>query len=71
MKGAFEFADVPYNLGNQSTCNRNTPCSEKYGIETASPIVAKLWDKVLTEIKNSKFLEEFTVRINIRNKVSF
>ena len=63
MKGVFEFTDVPYNLRNQSKCNRSIPCTERYGIETASSIGPKLWDKVPTEIKNSKSLEEFKVRI--------
>ena len=63
MKGVFEFADVPYNLKNQSKYNRSMPCTERYGIETASSIGPKLWDKVPTEIKHSKSLEQFTVRI--------
>ena len=36
MKGAFAFADVPYNLRNQSKCSRSITCTEWYGIETAS-----------------------------------
>ena len=63
MKGVFQFTGVPYNLRNQSKCNRSIPCNEKCGIEAASAIVLKLWDKVPTEIKNSKSPEEFTVRI--------
>ena len=63
MKGIFKFTDVPYNLRNQSKCNRSIPCTERYGIETASSIGPKLWDKASTEIKNSKSLEEFKVRI--------
>ena len=63
MKGVFEFADVPYNLRNQSKCSRSIPCSERYGIAGASSIGLKLWDKVPTEIKNSKSLEEFKARI--------
>ena len=55
MKGVFEFTYVPYNLRNQSKCNRSIPCTESYGIETASSIGPKLWDKVLTEIRNKKF----------------
>ena len=61
MKGVFEFTDVPYNLRIQSKCNRSIPCTERYGIETTSFIGPKLWDKVPTEIKNSKSLEEFKV----------
>ena len=63
MKGVFEFADVPYNLRNQSKCNRSIPCTEKYGIKTASSIGRKLWDKAPTEIKNLKSLEGFKARI--------
>ena len=63
MKGVFEFNDVPYNLKNQSKCNRSIPCTERYGIEMASSIGPKLWEKSPTEIKNSKSLEEFKVRI--------
>ena len=63
MKDVFEFADVPYNLRNQSKCRRSIPCTERYSIETASSIGPKLWDKVPTEIKNSKSLEEFKARI--------
>ena len=63
MKGVFEFADVPYNLRNQSKCSRSISCSERYGIAAASSIGLKLWDKVPTEIKNSKSLEEFKARI--------
>ena len=63
MKGVFEFADVPYNLRNQSRCSPSIPCTEKYGIETASSIGPRLWDKVPTEIKNSKSLEEFKAQI--------
>ena len=50
MKGVFEFTDVPYNLRNQSKCNRSMPCTKWYGIETASSI-------------NPNVLEEFKVRI--------
>ena len=63
MEGVFEFTDVSYNLRNQSKCNRSIPCTEKYGTETTSSIGPKLWNKVPTEIKNSKSLEEFKVRI--------
>ena len=63
MKGVFEFADVPYNLRNQSKCSRSIPCTERYGIVTASSIDPKLWNKVPKEIKNSKSLEEFKARI--------
>ena len=63
MKGVFKFTDVLYNLRNQSKCNRSIPCTEKYGIEAASSIGLKLWGKVPTEIKNSKSLKEFKVRI--------
>ena len=63
MKSVFDFADVPYNLRNQSKCSRSIPWTEKYGIETASSIGPKLWDNVPTEIKNSKYLEEFKTRI--------
>ena len=59
MKDVFEFADVPYNLRNQSKCGRNIPCTKRYGIETASSIGPKLCDKVPIEIKNSKSLEKF------------
>ena len=65
IKGVFEFADVPHNLRNQSKCSRSIPCTEKYGIQAASSIGPKLWDKVPTEIKNSKSLEEFKARIII------
>ena len=51
MKGIFDFTGVPYNLRIQFKCNRSMPCTEKYGIETASSIGPKLWNKVLTEIK--------------------
>ena len=54
MKGVFEIADLPYNLRNQSNCNSSIPCTVRYGIETASSIGSKLWDKVPIEIKNSK-----------------
>ena len=62
MKGIFEFADVPYNLRNQSKCSRSIPCTERYGIETASSIGPNLWNKVPTETKKSKSLEEFKAR---------
>ena len=51
MKGVFKFADVSYNLRNQSKCNRSIPCTKRYGIETASSIGPKLRDKIPTEIK--------------------
>ena len=63
MKDVFEFADVPFNLMNQPKCNRSIPCTEKYGIETAFSRGRKVWDKVPTEIINSKSLEKFNVRI--------
>ena len=63
MKGVFEFTDVPYNPRNQCKCSRSIPCTGRYGIEAASYIDPNLWDKVPTEIRNSKFLEEFKVRI--------
>ena len=63
MKGVFEFTDVSYNLRNQSKCNCGIPWTERYDTEAASSIGPILWDKVPTEIKNSKTLEEFRVRI--------
>ena len=51
MKDVFEFADVFYNLRNQSKCSPSIPCTERYGIETASSVGPKLCDKVPTEIK--------------------
>ena len=72
MNGVFEFAGVHFNLKNQSNlnvCNCNIPCFGKYGIETAPPVGPKVQDKVPSEIKNSKFPEEFTVQTNVRNKV--
>ena len=62
MKSVFEFADVPYILTNQSKWSRSIPCTERYGIEAASSIGPKLWDKVPTEIKYSKSFEEFKAR---------
>ena len=59
----FEFDDVPYNLRNQCKCGRSMPCTERYGIETTSSIGPKLWDKVPTEIKDSKSLEAFKAQI--------
>ena len=32
MTGVLEFADVPYNLRNQSKFSRSIPCTERYGI---------------------------------------
>ena len=63
IKSVFKFADVTYNLRNQVKCSRSIPCTERYGIETASFIGPKLWDKVPKETKNSKSLEEFKARI--------
>ena len=63
MKGLFEFTDVPYNPRNQSKFNLSIPCAERYGIQTTSSIVPKLWAKFPTEIKDSKSLEEFKVQI--------
>ena len=51
MKGIFQFTEVPYNLRNQSKCNRSIPCNERCGTEAASSIVLKLWHKVPTETK--------------------
>ena len=59
IKGVFQFTDVPQNLRNQSKCNRSIPCTERYGIKTASSAGPKLRDTVAKEIKNSKHLEEF------------
>ena len=61
MKGVSEFTDVPYNLRNQFKYNRSIPCTERYGIETASSIDLKLWYKVHTEIKKLQILDEFKV----------
>ena len=63
MKYVFEFLDVPYNLRNQSRCSRSIPCTERYDIGTAFFIGPKPWDKVPTEVKNFKSLEEFKARI--------
>ena len=63
MKGVFEFVEVPYYLSNQSKCSRSIRCTERYGIETASSIGLKLWDKVPTEIKDSKSFQKFKVRV--------
>ena len=52
MKDVFEFSDVPYNLRNQLKFNRSISCTERYGTEKPSSISPKLWEKVLTEIKN-------------------
>ena len=64
MKVVFEFADLPYNLRNQSKCSRNISRTERKGIETVSFVGPKLWDKISTEIKNSICLEELKVQIN-------
>ena len=61
-KDDFKFADAPYNLSNQSKCNCIILCTEK-GIETASSIGKKLWEKLPTKIRNSKSFENFKVRI--------
>ena len=61
MKVVFELIDAAYNLRNQSNCSRSIPCTERHGIEMASSIGPKLWDKAPTEIKNSKSLVEFKV----------
>ena len=42
MKGVFEFAHVPYSQRNQSKFNQSIPCTERYGIKTASSIGLKL-----------------------------
>ena len=63
MKGIFKFTDVRYNLRNQTKCNRSIPCTERYDIKAVSTIGPKLWGKVVTEIQNSKPLEDFKVRI--------
>ena len=63
MENVFGLADVPYNLRNQSKCSRSIPCTERYGIETVSSVGLKLSDKVPTEIKNSKYVEEFKAQI--------
>ena len=63
MKVVFEFTDVPYNLRNKCKCSHRIPCTGRYGIETASSTGPKLWEKVSTEIKNSKYLDEFKARI--------
>ena len=58
MKCVFEFADVRYNLRNQSKCDRSIPCTERYGIKTASSIGPKLWNKVpkiLNPLRNLKY----------------
>ena len=65
MKGVFEFTDVPYNLRNQSKCNRSIQCIERYGMETASSIGPKLCNKASTEIKDSKSLEEFKCELKV------
>ena len=65
MKDFFKFADVPYNLRNQSNWSRSIPCTAKYGIGTASSIGPKQWDKIPAEIKRPKSLEEFETRIKI------
>ena len=53
MKCVFRFADVPFHLSNRSKYNRSIPCTKR----------SKLWGKVPTETKNSKFVEEFKKRI--------
>ena len=65
MKSVFEFADVPYNLRNQSKCSHSIPCTKRYGIETASSIVLKLWGKVLTEIKFPNFLRNLNHKLRV------
>ena len=52
MKGVFEFSDLLYNLRNQLKFNRSLSCTERYDVEKPSSISPKLWEKVLTEIKN-------------------
>ena len=61
MKGVFEFANVSYNLRNQSKCSRIISCTESYGIEMTSSIGPKLWE--YRNKKNSKSLEECKARI--------
>ena len=51
MKSIFEFANLPYSLGNQFKCNRSILRNERYGVKTASSIGPKVWDKIPSEIK--------------------
>ena len=39
-----------FRVVNAPKCNRSIPSTEKYGIETASSIGPKLWEKVPPEI---------------------
>ena len=59
VKGVLEFTDVPYNLRNLSKCNSSRMASKRH-LQNHGP---KLWGKVPTGMKSSKYLEEFKVRI--------
>ena len=34
INGVFEFADMSYNLKNQSKCNRSLPCTERWNLSS-------------------------------------
>ena len=63
MKSFFEFPGVQYNLRNQSECNCSILGTERCSIETASSIRFKTIGQIPREIKNSKSLAKFKVRI--------
>ena len=65
MKGVFEFADVPYNLRNQSRCSPSIPCTEKYGIETASPIVQDYGTKFQQKLKTPNLLSNLKYKLRV------
>ena len=47
LKCVFESAVMPCNMRNQAKCSRIIPCTERYGIQSASFIGPKLWTKSL------------------------
>ena len=59
MKGVSKITDVPCNLRNESKSDCIIPCTERYDVEKVSFIGSKLRDTFPTEMKYSKYLEEF------------
>ena len=55
----FHFVQKPYNLRNDSTLQKQRNCTMYFGTESMSSLVPKIWEIVLSEIKNAKSLDIF------------
>ena len=59
----FHFVQMPYNLRNDSALQKRRNYTMYFGTESMSSLAPKIWEIVLSEIKNANSLDVFKEQI--------